>query len=192
MGMIGATIDWECGGSAPARLAPSSRLLRGLFGQCPCLYWRFDCVCRFCWLLAAVAASRFFPVGPVVLSKVTASTRTGGVIGTLSRSAADSLGGTSYVVRGTSSSSSLRMSAGHVVLQSGTSARGRGWLLPSRGESDGTLGTAGRMGVGGSALVSGEFPGVGSGVGAGVGRRFRGIHRCRFRGRLHDIGYRGD
>jgi hypothetical protein len=44
---------------------------------------------------------RFFPVGPVVLSKVTASTRTGGVIGTLSRSAADSLGGMACVGHGT-------------------------------------------------------------------------------------------
>jgi hypothetical protein len=112
---------------------------------------------------------RFFPVGPVVLSKVTVSTRTGGVIGTLSRSVADSLGGTACVGRGTSSSSSLRMSAGHIVLQSGMSARGCGWLLPSRGESARTLGLSGRMGVGGSELVSGEFPGVGSGVCAGVG-----------------------
>jgi hypothetical protein len=59
MGMIGATIDWACGGSAPARLAMSSRLLRGIFRQCRCLYWRFACVCRFCWLFAAVAASLF-------------------------------------------------------------------------------------------------------------------------------------
>jgi hypothetical protein len=54
---------------------------------------------------------RFFPVGPVVLSKVTASIRTGGVIGTLSRLAADSLGGMACVGHGTSSLSSSRISA---------------------------------------------------------------------------------
>jgi hypothetical protein len=98
MGMIGATIGWAgFGGAAPRGL----RVARGTVGGRVAFLGNdgvfTGLLVEFAGCAACLRRSRrrFFPVGPVALSKVTESSKTGGVIGTLSRSAADSLGGTS-------------------------------------------------------------------------------------------------